>query len=282
MPIFDTPEPITAVFDAECLNLRIVASDRTDTVVTVAPTDPANSRDIRVADQATVSYAAGRLTVRAPKSWSLFTRPGTAAITVELPTRSDVRADASIADFSCTGPLGTVTLATSVGSIRVDDATDVHLKTDHGDIHVGHVTGYADISGSGRVDALDLAADAHIRNLNGDNRIEEIGGDLRTSTANGRIRVGTAHADVDAKSANGSIRIDEVTRGHVTAKTAAGDIEIGVAPSTAAWLDLHTQLGSVRNGLDATSGPGDATHTVEVRARTPLGDITITRAQARS
>ncbi|TQS44656.1 DUF4097 family beta strand repeat-containing protein [Cryptosporangium phraense] len=279
MPSFDTPSPISAHFETECVTLRVVASDRTDTVVTVDPADPANDRDVRVAEQTTVGFAAGRLTVRAPRSRGLFSRPGTAAVLVELPAGSDVDADASIADYTCAGPLGAVTLKTSVGSIRVDQATAVTLKTDHGDVHAGHVTGYTDISGSGRVDADDLGADAHIRNTNGDNRVEEVAGDLRISTANGRIRIGTAHADVDAKSSNGSIRIGRVTRGHVTAKTAAGDVEIGIGPSTAAWLDLHTQLGSVRNGLDGTSGPGDAAHTVEVRARTPLGDITITRTQ---
>ena len=49
---------------------------------------------------------------------------------------------------------------------------------------------------------------------------------------------------------------------------------------TTAWLDVATKYGSIRNGLDAAPGPDESVDTVEVRARTGGGTITISRAGA--
>ena len=69
-------------------------------------------------------------------------------------------------------------------------------------------------------------------------------------------------------------------RGSVTLETASGGLEVGVRRGTAVWLDLNTVAGRVTNELDDTSGPGDATDTVEVRARTYVGNIVVRRALA--
>ena len=73
------------------------------------------------------------------------------------------------------------------------------------------------------------------------------------------------------------VRIGEVVRGAVTVETAAGSLEIGIRSGTAAWLDLNTTSGSVRNELTAAAGPESTDETVEVRARTYVGDIVVRR-----
>ena len=51
MPTFDTPEPISVTVEFGVGDLRIVASDRTDTMVEVRPSDPPEGRrDRRRAD----------------------------------------------------------------------------------------------------------------------------------------------------------------------------------------------------------------------------------------
>jgi hypothetical protein len=61
-------------------------------------------------------------------------------------------------------------------------------------------------------------------------------------------------------------------------ETPAGEVEVGVRDGTAAWLDVVTRFGAVRNGLD-TGDPSPPTGArVEVRARTSIGDIVIGRA----
>ena len=52
----------------------------------------------------------------------------------------------------------------------------------------------------------------------------------------------------------------------------------GSATGVAAWLDLDTSFGTVHNDLDAADGPAPGEDTVEVRARTAFGDITVRRA----
>src|SRR5579859_7898408 len=71
MPTFDTPEPISAVVELAVGDASITASDRTDTIVQVRPSDGSNDADVRAAEQTRVEYAAGRLLVKAPKQRGL-------------------------------------------------------------------------------------------------------------------------------------------------------------------------------------------------------------------
>ncbi|MGW2052386.1 DUF4097 family beta strand repeat-containing protein [Streptomyces sp. NPDC001840] len=277
MPTFDTPEPISATLEFDVGSVRISASKRTDTVVEVLPGDGADDADVRAARQVEVVCSGGALRVKGPKNRSLFGRSGTIDVTIELPAGSDVRGTSPLGDFTCEGSLGECALKTSAGDIRVDEAATVTLKTSHGDIHLAHATGDAEITGAGRVDIGTVTGAATVKNLNGETTIGEVTGDLRASSSNGRISVGIAHAGVEAKSANGGIRIGQVTRGQIVLQTASGDLEVGVPESTAAWLDVNTRLGRVRNSLSPSEGPGASDETVEVRARTGLGDIVIRR-----
>jgi hypothetical protein len=75
------------------------------------------------------------------------------------------------------------------------------------------------------------------------------------------------------------VRLDDIGSGAVLAETARGRIEIGVREGVAAWLDLRTQFGRVTNNLDDAAQPEPGDDTVEVRARTSFGDITVGRAR---
>ena len=59
-----------------------------------------------------------------------------------------------------------------------------------------------------------------------------------------------------------------------------GKVDIGIRDGVAAWLDLNTGFGKVRNELDDAPGPAEDDETVEVRARTSFGGITIRRSVA--
>jgi hypothetical protein len=72
--------------------------------------------------------------------------------------------------------------------------------------------------------------------------------------------------------------VGEVARGSVVLGTATGDLDIGIADGTAAWLDVNTGFGHVRNQLDNATQPDETARTVEVRGRTSYGDITIHRS----
>jgi len=107
-----------------------------------------------------------------------------------------------------------------------------------------------------------------------------VGGELRVKAANGGISVDRAGATVTVKTANGDIRLGEVASGAVVAETAAGKIDVGIREGVAAWLDLNTGFGRVLNDLVDSERPGAGEETVEVRARTSYGDISIRRSPA--
>src|ERR1022692_350531 len=96
MPTFDTPEPISVTLELGVGDIRIVASDRTDTIVEVRPSDAAKKSDAAAAEKARVEYAGGRLVIKAPKGWRQWTpRGGGESIDVQigLPAGSHVRGE---------------------------------------------------------------------------------------------------------------------------------------------------------------------------------------------
>ncbi|MER5362596.1 DUF4097 family beta strand repeat-containing protein [Streptomyces sp. NPDC002785] len=278
MPSYETPEPITAVLEFEVGDVRITASKRQDTVVEVLPSNGADEADVRAVQQTKVTYANGTLTVKGPKKRSLFGKSGSIDVTVDLPAGSHIRGTSPMGDYVCDGPLGECRVKTSLGDIRLAEAGATNLRTDHGDIRVDRAVGDAEIHGSGRVDIGEISGAATVKNGNGETMIGEITGDLKANAANGRITVGVAHASVEVKSANGAISVKQVARGVIDLHTAIGDVEIGIRESTAAWLDVNSKVGTVRNTLGATEGPSTSDETVEIHARTSVGDIVIRRA----
>jgi Toastrack DUF4097 len=284
MPTFDTPGPISVTTELGVGDLRIVASDRTDTIVEVRPSDPTKKDDVTAAEQTRVEYADGRLLIKAPKSWRQLTWRGggeSIDVQVDLPAGSHLRGDAGVAALHCRGRLGECRYRTGVGEIQLDQAGPVQLKTGGGDVTVDLVTGDAHVvTGSGAVRIDSVEGTAGVKNSNGDTWIGEVTGDLKVNAANGAISIDQARGTVEAKTANGDVRVGEVARGAVVAQTSFGKVEIGVLDGVAAWLDLDTKYGSVRNDLDAAERPGPGEEAVEVRARTSFGDITIHRSFA--
>ncbi|MEU1818988.1 DUF4097 family beta strand repeat-containing protein [Streptomyces roseifaciens] len=282
MPSFDTPEPISATAHVEAGSIRFTAGARSDTVVEVLPRDPKKDRDVRTADQTEVTYAGGVLTVRTPKGSLLgLGRPGIVDVTVELPTGSHVDVTGAWAQVLGEGRLGEVGVRTSSGDVRLDATGPLTLTASHGSITVERVEGTAEIStstGSLRVGTVD--GPAVLKNSHGTTTVGAAGGDLRVRGANGDIVIARAEASVTAATAHGTVRVGEAARGILQLETSYGAIEVGIREGAAAWLDVHSASGQVRNTLTASEAPGKTEDTVEVRARTRYGNIDILRAKA--
>lgn len=274
MQTFDTPQPISITMEVGVGDVRVVATARTDTVVDVRPTDPSNPRDVAAAEQTTVDFANGVLTVKAPLRWAPLAKvvgPNLSArkresvdLTVEVPSGSHLHVNAAWAALRCSGTLG-----------------ECNYRTGAGDIAVEHVGARMDLwtgSGAVRVDRVD--GPAKVKNGCGGTWIGEAGGGLEVKSATGRIEVGHVGRAVTAKTAHGDIHLDEVTNGVIVANTAYGNVDVGVRPGVATWLDLQTSFGHVRNSLEAADRPDAAETVVELRARTAFGDVTVRRAVA--
>jgi hypothetical protein len=268
MTSFETPEPIVVTVELAVGDIRIEASDRIDTVVEVRPSDSTKKADVAAARQTRVEYANGRLLVKAPKTWRLYSPFGAKSdsidVRIDLPSGSQLRGEAAVATLHSTGRLGDCSFKTSAGDLHVGSAGAVQLRSSVGDITLEHAVGDAEVttnSGAVRIDSIGGAA--IVKNSNGETWIGDVSGDLRVSSANGNIVVEHARAAVVAKTANGNVRVDEVVRGAVLVETARGRVEIGVADGVAAWLDLETGFGRVNNSLDDAPQPEAGENRVE-------------------
>jgi DUF4097 and DUF4098 domain-containing protein YvlB len=282
MPSFETPEPISVTVDLGVVGeMLITASDRADTVVEVRPSDESDESDVKAAQQVQVDYADGVLRIKGPKARAFdFSRKTRSVdVSVELPSGSRVSAEIQMGDFRCAGRLGESRFKTSAGDIRLERTGPLRLHSGAGHVTVDGVAGNAEIStGTGRVRVGEVDGTAVVKSSNGDIVIDAVAGDVRMRTANGEISIDRAGAGVDAKTANGGIRLGEVARGSATLDTAMGNLEIGIAEGTAAWLEVNTGFGRVRNLLDNTTRPAESAATVEVRGHTSYGDISIRRS----
>ena len=200
---------------------------------------------------------------------------------VEVPVGSQVQGDTGMGEIRSEGELGTCRLKTGMGNIRLARTGELQAVSGFGDIAVDHVAGDAEVStGSGAVRLGDVDGTATVKNSNGETRVGDVTGEVRVKASNGDIVVAGGHTSVTAKTANGNVRVSQVRHGTIVLETSAGEVEVGIRQGTAAWLDVSSQYGSVRNSLDASDGPATSDDTVDVRARTSYGDIVIRRAAA--
>ncbi|WP_103353255.1 DUF4097 family beta strand repeat-containing protein [Amycolatopsis sp. CA-128772] len=213
---FTTPVPIATVLSIPAGRVRFVASVREDTVVQVLPADPAKSRDVKAAAEASVTFDDGVLRVSLTAKNQYFGPSGAVDVTVSLPEGSSVEAKSASVALRGVGRLGDVTVEGAHGEAVFDKATGLHLTAHAGDISVGRLTGPAEIT-TGK----------------GDIRIAEASsGHLVLSTQAGDITVGAAEgvsASLDAGTTYGRIRNSLRNEGRagltIQATTSYGDVE---------------------------------------------------------
>ncbi|WP_042420492.1 DUF4097 family beta strand repeat-containing protein [Streptacidiphilus anmyonensis] len=293
---FETPAPIAVVLDLYVAQVRFAASDRTDTVVEVRPSDPDKPADVRAAENTRVEYdettrTLGVVTRKPLNRFVNFSsrRPESVDVLIQLPAGSDVRGEADLGDFDAEGALGTVQLKNDVGAVHLAATGSVNLRNGVGRVVVDQVNGNAQIhTGSSDISVGSVDGTADVTNGNGRIQIGLLAGPAGVRGSNGSVHVERAFADITAASANGEVRIGEVVRGKVSATTKNGSVHVGVRHGSAALLDLHTTVGRVHNALAAAAAPdaaaaGTAAATadrLDIHAETKLGDVTIHRTPA--
>ena len=277
MPTFTTPRPINVTLELDAADVKILASDRTDTVVEVRARGKIFGA--KAAELTCVDYSSGRLLIKGMGPRNLFNsvRRAPVDVTIELPAGSNVQAK-GMDDFRAEGRLGDCQIKTAGGNISLDRCGALTLMTVSGDITVNHGEGPVNVTtGSGFVRIQKIDGAAMIKHANGDISIGEMTGELQLSVAKGDINFGLISGSAVAKTAMGDIRVNEVARGSIQLESAYGDLEIGMPEGTAAWLDVSTQHGIVRNSLKAGADSGQL-NKAEVRAHTLFGDIAIRRS----
>ncbi|WP_021594317.1 DUF4097 family beta strand repeat-containing protein [Actinomadura welshii] len=281
MPAFDTPEPITADIQVYTGQVRIHAGDRSETEVEVRPSDPDDQASVQAAERTVVEFSGGRLLVKGPKPKGLaYLRSwrGSIEVSVVLPAGSRVEAEVA-ADLIATGPLGETVLLSATGDLRLEETGPLEARAANGDISVDRVTGPVEaITGTGTIRIGTIDGPGTVKTSTGSIGIGEATGDLDLKTGTGHIDIDRVPAGVTAKSAHGRIRIGAAVSGTVHLENGYGKVAVGIAEGTAAWLDLHSKNGVVRNSLTPSEGPEDAGKVLELHAHTNWGDIDVHRS----
>ena len=247
MPRFETPGPITLELELSVADVRIEAGDRADTVVEVRPANEAARDDVNAAERTRVENVPGRVLVRTPRNWRMYTprgHGGAVEVHIELPAGSRVIAKSAMGSVRATGALGETQIKTGLGDIDVERTATARLTTGAGDVEVGHVAGAAELTtGTGEIRAGELHGPTVIKNATGD---------VRVGAAAARLRRGANRLWRRSRSASPTGRRPGSISGPATARCATTSIAAG------------------------PPGPGETT--VEVRANSGYGDITINRA----
>jgi Putative adhesin len=276
MPTFATPGPITATVEVAGAQVRIAASDRTDTVVLVQPIDEASRSDVKVAGQTKVDFAAGQLTVKTTVPGD---KKGSVAITIDLPAGSGLAAHLAYSSVRADGPLGQCELQMASGRVQLDRIDALQANISAGEVAIGHVAGRADIDGATFAIRISEAEGAvGLSSSGGRAWIGHASADLDLRSGSGSFDIDRADGSVAATTGSGAIRIGRLMRGPAKLTNGAGNIEIGISEGTVADLDVNSERGAVRNSLPSPEDPATSGNRVAVHARTRHGDIIIQRA----
>jgi hypothetical protein len=275
MPTFATPGLVTATMEVAGAQVRVTASDRTDTVVLVEPRDAASRKDVKVAGKTKVDLADGQLTV---KTTTPGDKSGSVAITVDLPAGSSLAAYLAHSSVQVDGSVGQCELHMASGRVQLDRVDALRANISAGEIAIARIAGRADIEGGGfAVRIGEAEGPVEITGSGGQAWIGRAGADLKLSSSSGGFDIDRADASVTATTASAAIRIGRMTHGQATLMNDSGNIEVGISDGTAAYTDVNSERGAVRNSV-ASPSPDASVATVTVHARTRHGDIIMHRA----
>jgi DUF4097 and DUF4098 domain-containing protein YvlB len=261
MPNFDTPQPISAVVEIAAGSVRLVATDRSDTVVDVRPRDESRPHDVRAAEQVCIDFNNGTLTVTSKRGFS-FPRRGAVVVDIALPSGSRLNASAASADVTADGQYADCKFASASGDLTVSSVAG-NLKADTA-------------SGVIRVQAVD--GSVSVSTASGDAAFGELTDDVKFRAASGSLSVTHLRGDLNAQTASGDVTVTSAVRGNISVQTSSGEVVVGIAEGTAAQLDLRTGSGAVRNTLQRSDGPSEGDETLVVHAYTGSGDVIVQRA----
>jgi DUF4097 and DUF4098 domain-containing protein YvlB len=199
-------------------------------------------------------------------------------ITAPTGTRLNVKSDS--ADLTARGSFGQSRVATGSGDVSLEGLTgEAQVRSGSGDVHIGSSTGDITVgTGSGTIALGTLTGAATLQSGSGDVTVESVARALSVQTGSGDIEIGRADDDVKAQTGSGDVSVRRVSRGRVRAKAASGDLHVGVADGTPAWLEVKTLTGGVSNDLDTTDPVGADEQYVRLELNTVSGDIEIARA----
>lgn len=268
---FETHQPVNLYVEIGKGNLRVVATDTTESTVTIAGRD---------ADEVHVEQSGNQISVVAPRQRSGFlTGDSSLRVDVVIPLDSDVATKTGSADIQVEGRAGSAQVKSGSGDVHIEALGGQSvLETGSGDI--GVTEAHSDLrvkSGSGDVKLGRAGATVVISTGSGDVEIGSSNGPTVVKTGSGDLRVIDAQTDVSMVTGSGDLVVGTANRGKFTMKAASGDVRIGIPAGVPVWTDISTVSGEIRSSLEGAGEPQAGADHVELRAKTVSGDVILTQ-----
>jgi hypothetical protein len=273
MNTYETPEPIHMRLRVPAGSIDIETDDVSTTTVEITAGGSSDGRaalENVIEELRTRADGATELYVKVPeRRGSLVGRRPSYRVHIVAPHGSHLDAGTGSADVRATGRLVGAKVRTGSGSVSLPDVNgDVTIAAVSGDIKLGEVAGRLSLNAvSGDVDVQGVTAEARVTSVSGDLRIDEAG------------------SSVSVKTVSGDIVLGGLTEGEVSLRSVSGDISASVKPGRGVWLDLGSTSGRAVSELDMGDDIGPAPGqkpSIEIRATSVSGDITIRRERARA
>lgn len=267
---FDTPGPVSLYAELGKGSLTIEATETAESLVKVDGSDP---------EEVVVEHSGAQLSIVAPRQRAGFFggREPSYAITVTVPSGSDLVTKTGSAGVGATGEFGLARVKSGSGSVSLDrHSAAVVVDTGSGDITIASAG--ADLrakSGSGDVEVGRVAGTVGISTGSGDVKVGSTTDKAVLKSGSGDLRVGDAATDLSLSSASGDLAIGAFRRGSLNAKNASGDIHIGIPEGVPIWTDVSSLSGRIGSDLEGAGQPGPGQDYIEVRAKTTSGDIVL-------
>lgn len=282
MPTFTTPQPVALTVQFAAGSLLVDGSERNVTTIEVRPENPSSSADVEHAAATVVEQRGDEIVVIAPKSHGLFGRTPKLDIQIAAPRGTAASVNAQSASIEVTGELGRTAVNSASGDLRAANVAELSARMASGCVSCGRVDGDAEVTtASGDIRVETIGGRAVLATASGDVIVARVGSDVELRTASGDVSFGAIGGSMSARTASGDVAVATVWHGTVGFDSASGDISIGIAEGTTAWLDVQSLTGDVSSTLDAAEAPSDDAGTVTVRAHSLSGDIVIRRAPPR-
>jgi len=195
-------------------------------------------------DDARIEMRRNEIVVEAERK-KLFGVRGDFRVVVTAPDGAQVDVQVASADVEARGRFG-----------------DVSVDSASGDVSIGHADGRVEVN-----------------TASGDVDVDFAGGAVRVNSASGDVTVGEAEHDVRARTASGDVQLRSVVRGKVDVQSASGDVQVGIRQGSSVYIDASSMSGDMTSELDVSdTPPASDGPSVDFRARTMSGDVTVRRA----
>lgn len=198
-------------------------------------------------------------------------------VIVTLPLDSDLVTKMGSADTVARGRLGLARIRSGSGDTRLDEATgEVVVDLGSGELEIDKVGGELRVkSGSGDVRVGTTGGSAGVSTGSGDVRIGTTSASAVLKSGSGDLAVVRAEGDLHLSAGSGDLEVGRFSRGRAQARTASGEVRIGIPAGVPVWTDVRSVSGRIDSDLAGAGQPSEGQDHVELRVTTASGDIAL-------